>query len=158
MISILQAGESWIPRTGFVFPSLEALHVVFVQLKVEYVRIFLDPGMRHALRQDDKSLLQTPPEQDLGRRLVVLGHKRFEERVVAPCTAHKRRVGLEDNTTLGTPVDDIRASEPWVELHLIDAENTSIVGRLSLGRVSMLVKDVMSAQVSNQPSATAPAL
>lgn len=140
----LQAGKSRIPCTRFVLAGLEALHVVFAQLKPENVRIFLDPGMRHALWQDDESLLQAPSEQDLGRRLVILGRKRFEQRIVAACAADKRRIGLENDTTLCAPIHDIGSSEPGVELYLVDAEDTSIVGGLLLCGVSIMVKGFRS--------------
>lgn len=96
--------------------------------------------MSDALRQDDKALLQSPTEQDLSRSFVVLGHKRLQQRIVSTCGANKRRICLKDYIALGAPLDNVRTSEPWVQLHLVDAENTSVVGRLLLKNVSTIFR------------------
>jgi hypothetical protein len=62
----------------------------------------------------------------------VLGHEWLEQWIVTTCGTDKRRVGLEDNAALRTPVDDIRSGEPWVQLNLVDAEDASVGRRLLL--------------------------
>jgi hypothetical protein len=76
--------------------------------------------MGDAFRQNNESSLEPPTEQDLSRRLAILGRERLEQRVISTCGANKRRVSLEDDTALSTPLDDVRTSEPWVKLDLVD--------------------------------------
>jgi len=93
--------------------------------------------MGDAFRQNDETFLEAPTEQDLSRRLAILGRERLEQWVISTCGANKRRVSLEDDTTLSTPLDDVRTSKPWVKLHLVDAQNTSVARRLFLKTVSV---------------------
>jgi hypothetical protein len=108
--------------------------------------------MGHTFGQDNKAFLQAPAEQNLCRRFVVLGHKWLEQRIVTASGANKRRVGFQYDTALVAPLNDIRTREPRVELHLIDAEDTSVVGRLFLGNVSVVHRRA----ATHLPSATAP--
>ena len=88
--------------------------------------------MRNALRQNHESFLQAPAKQNLRSSLVVLGYKWLEQRIVATGGTDKRRVGLEDNAALRTPVHDIGSGEPWVQLDLVHAEDASVGRRLLL--------------------------
>ena len=95
--------------------------------------------MSDAFRQNDEAFLEAPTEQDLCGRLVVFGCERFEQRIFSTRRANKRRAGLEDDTTLGTPFNDVRTSEPWMELDLVDTQDASVIWRLFLTESASLI-------------------
>jgi hypothetical protein len=76
--SFIQLCNSGIPCARLILPSLQTFHVFDAQLEIEDLRIFLDPGVSHALGQHHEALLQAPAKQDLSRCFVVFGHKRLE--------------------------------------------------------------------------------
>lgn len=66
--------------------------------------------------------------------------------MVSTCGANKRRICLKDYIALGAPLDNVMTSEPRVQLHLIDAEDTSVVGRLLLKNVSTIFGELQRIQ------------
>jgi hypothetical protein len=98
--SSVQFRSGRVPSTRLVLTRLQTLHVVHAQLEIEDLGVFLNPGVRNALRQDHEPFLQAPAKQNLRSSLVVFGCKRLEEWVVATCGTDKRRVSFEDNIAL----------------------------------------------------------
>ena len=117
--SITQSRLGRIPGAGCILLRVQRLHVLLAELKVVDLLVLLDAAGRDALGQDDEVLLQTPAEQDLGGRLVVLLCQRDEQGVVAACVAHEWTISLQHDAALLAPVYDVRTWEPGVELDLV---------------------------------------
>ena len=146
-----------IPTTRLIRPlPLQPRHLVRTQLEIKDRSILLDACRRHALGQGHKPLLQTPSQQHLGPRLAVSIRDLVQDRVVGPLTPHERTVRLHDDAPGPTPVDDVVARQPGVQLPLADGDCAAGAGTV-LGLegldVGLELGEVMDAVVGDAEGA-----
>ena len=133
-----------IPRARGIFPRLKHLHLLLRQPEIEDIGILLDPRRRNRLRKRHKPLgylsaissshryitqstakphlLQTPPQQDLRRRLPILLPQPLQHGLLKPLAPHDGAISLDHHPPFPAPPHDIRSRKPGMEFPLPDAD------------------------------------
>jgi hypothetical protein len=114
----------WIPAHVHVRLGqlVDAQHLGFVQGEVRHLEVLLDSLFRLGLGQDDKVVLKSPAQTDLGRGPLeplgnILDDGVVQETRICPC---ERRVGLDGDFLLSTVIDGICFPEQRVDFELVD--------------------------------------
>lgn len=109
--------------------------------------------MSDTLGKRDVTLLQAPPEKDLRLRLVVLLRKLYHGLLAPAFTPNNGAVRLNSHIALLTPLGNVIAGKPRVDLPLADAQDTTLALStallLELGDVLLQFIKVVNAVIAH---------
>lgn len=152
----VQRLNSRIPSTRTILARRQLLNLLLGQLKIKNFRILLDPARRNTLHQRNKPLLQTPPQQDLRLRLAILVRHGANLGIAKALAAHNRAVRLDGDVARATPLHDVIARQPGVNLPLADGQDAAFTAAalgLELLDVGLELVEVVHAVVGDADGA-----
>ena len=130
---VLQLADDGVPADRRVFLCFQFSNLRGRQSEVIDLRVGLDARGGRALGQGDEALLQAPADQNLGLGLSVLLGQLLEDRLAPALAADQRAVSLGCDSALGTPLSDVVARAPRVDLPLANAQHATLALAAALG-------------------------
>lgn len=130
---ITQPRHRRIPSDRAILTRLKLTNLLRRQREIKNISIGDDARGSSALGQRNKSLVQTPPDQDLRLGLAVLLRQLLQRRLVPAVPAHDGAVRLHGDTALRAPVDDVSPRAPRVQFDLVDAYDAAFALAAALG-------------------------